>query len=342
MLKSIGTIVGIGAAVALAVTSFAQNSAPPVASSFNEVWKVVSETPNIASLQGRDMVEMAGDIELYGTSEEPKLPHHSGTLDVLASIASGAMLQAAKRTVHSSADYRTYFKKLVHANGICFSGLWQITEESGYSGLFEKGASALIIGRVSAASPQTTNNKARSFGFAGKLFPTLNPDEPVATANFFTVHDLNGTEVAHALDVAYTNEPPVNLSGIRNLPLKILNDIFALADKNPGVRPLYPIGQAGLREGAADVTPKWMRIRVASGVQNALVNDADFRNELSARNYPSGLLFTIEVSDTTKDTLSDAGWKKVGQIRTSPMITTFGCDRRLHFDHPKTKKPLTN
>lgn len=44
----------------------------------------------------------------------------------------------------------------------------------------------------------------RSFGFAGKLFPTLDPNEllKVHTANFFLIDDLGGTTANHYTDVA--------------------------------------------------------------------------------------------------------------------------------------------
>jgi hypothetical protein len=198
-----------------------------------------------------------------------------------------------------------------------------------------------MIGRISAAAPQTTNDGKRSFGFAGKLFPTMNPNEVVHTANFFTVHDLNGTDAKRFVDVALVNEPPVDLSGVLN-PLKILNAIFAVADINPGVRPLYPISRAGLAAGAPAVTPKWLRIRTAHDVTSPSATDADFRDEVSAVNYPRGLAFTIEVSDTTKDPNAESGWTTIGQIRSSVIAASFGCDRRLHFAHPKFKDPAVN
>jgi hypothetical protein len=323
MLKVAVVLVGLG----ISLSSFAAQK--PDGASFNEVWNVVTVAPEVTQ-------ENAADLALYGTSLNPTLPQYSSNIDIIKSIFNFSMVGAAKRTVNETVDYRPYFKKEVHANGICFAGVWEATEDSKFTGLFAKGATALMVGRVSAASPQTTNDDKRSFGFAGKLFPTLDPGLPVKTANFFTIQHLNGTDAAHVLDVAYVNEPPVDMSDI---PIRILNWIFSFADINPGVRPLYPIAQAGLPVTASDVTPQWMRIRVAPTVQNPNVHDADFRNELSARNYPQGLIFTVEVSDTTKDPLAVSGWNKIAQIRTSAMTTTFGCDRRLHFAHAKSKNP---
>ena len=49
--------------------------------------------------------------------------------------------QATERAVDSAADLRwgpdrKGFRRLVHPNGICLTGLWQITEDTGYSGYF--------------------------------------------------------------------------------------------------------------------------------------------------------------------------------------------------------------
>ena len=35
----------------------------------------------------------------------------------------------------------------MHPNGICLTGLWQITEDTGYSGYFRNGSRALVVGR---------------------------------------------------------------------------------------------------------------------------------------------------------------------------------------------------
>lgn len=337
MYKTIGAGAGVGLVVMIAMASFAQD-ATPGAASFNEVWAVVTEAPDIESPRNLEERQIVEDIEEYGTISNPTLPQFSGLTELGGAIISGALRTAAHRTVESHADYRPYLRKLVHGNGTCFSGKWEITAETAYTGLFKKGSSALMIGRISAATPQTTNDGERAFGFAGKLFPTSNPEEVVPTANFFTVDNLNSTNARQVLSVAYVNEPPLDLSGFFN-PLRVLINIFAAADINPHVRPLYPISQAGLAEPNIGITPKWMRIRTAPGVRKDSVRDSDFRNELSPRNYPNGLVFTIEVSDTTKDPLAGEGWTSIGQIRTSPMVTTFGCDRRLHFAHPAFRNP---
>src|SRR5205807_8505365 len=63
----------------------------------------------------------------------------------------------------------------------CFAGNWEITQDSPYSGFFRKGSQALMIGRLSAASPVTSRGEKRAFGFAGKIFPTTDAEDRKST-----------------------------------------------------------------------------------------------------------------------------------------------------------------
>jgi hypothetical protein len=81
---------------------------------------------------------------VWGAEGAPPLPVYEVSL---ASVIAGIMpfgkpwrfLQAVKRTVDSGADLRwgtdgKGFRRLLHPNGICLTGLWEITEETDYSG----------------------------------------------------------------------------------------------------------------------------------------------------------------------------------------------------------------
>ena len=305
--------------------------------SFNEVWKAVTDAPENYLTEA-----MKKDLRAYGTPGKPKLPRLSYPHNLLNSLKDGSLHAAAVQTFSSTDDYREYHRKPVHAHGICFAGEWKITEDSPYSGYFKRGSSALMIGRISTAPPITMHHSiiGRSFGFAGKIFPTANETERVRTANFFTIQDFVGTQDKQVVDVSFVNEPPeVDFKTLKGKPIKTINDVFEKVDRQPGVRPLYPISHAGQEEGTAVVTPKWMRIRVDPGWKSASAGAADFRAELTAKNYPNGLVFTVDVSDSTKDAKDDKGWRHIGQIRAKPMVTSFGCDRRLHFPHSKYDDP---
>ena len=84
---------------------------------------------------------------------------------------------AVMRTVDSHADLRwgtdgKGFRRLLHPNGVCLTGRWQITEETEYSGYFRKGSEALLVGRYSTCCTETQRGHTRSLALVGKLFPT--------------------------------------------------------------------------------------------------------------------------------------------------------------------------
>jgi hypothetical protein len=85
--------------------------------------------------------------------------------------------QAAERAVDSHADLRwgpigKGFRRLIHPNGIFLTGLWEITEDTDYSGYFRKNSQALVAGRYSTCCSETNRGQVRSLALVGKLFPT--------------------------------------------------------------------------------------------------------------------------------------------------------------------------
>ena len=65
-------------------------------------------------------------------------------------------------------------------------------------------------------------------------------------------------------------------------------------------------------------------------------NKQDFRLEVLKAFSDNGVLrFKIEVSNTTKDKDSHLGWNEIGTITEEKAYVNYGCDRRLHFGHPK-------
>jgi hypothetical protein len=328
-------------------SSLAADGPPKIGASYNEVWKVVTQRP-----QGKLTQQIEDDIKQYGSTSAPTLPQYSSKVAILMSMMNGKMKEAANRTIAAHEDYRDHFEKLVHANGICFSGNWEITEDGPYSGFFRKGSAGLIIGRISTASPVKSAEEPRSIGFAGKLFPTLDEKTVVKTANFFAMNNINATKIDQVANISYTNEPPKNLEGVLNYPLKVMNDIFEKTDLNPGIRPLYPIARLGETSKTALVVPKWIRIGLTSADQAGLstIKANDFRDEFRDKHKHSleknkrGLRFVVEVADAqatppfTSDGKDQRNWKAIGQIQVKEMVVEYGCDRRLHFAHPKSSE----
>lgn len=312
------------------ITGFALVLAQPVfaLSSFNEVREVLLDHKVVF-----DSPEAQAEADAYRKGD---LPRFEVTTAKLFSAGFSALKNAGVRTTTQHDDYYPRLAKLVHSNGVCFTGEWNMTEKSDYTGLFEPGTRALFVGRVSTTMGTINANEDRGFGFAGKIFPTENADEKVETANFFTVDVGLGQVIKHFADTSLTNEPELGKNwSVLRAGLRIAGAL-RLADKNPGFRPLYPIAQSSLKSGQVAKVPHWIKIEPAATV--AKVDESDFRKELDVKNHPEGLRMNVFVSDTTKDRTVATGWTRLGSIDLKESFVSYGCDRQLHFPHPKLEQ----
>jgi hypothetical protein len=244
--------------------------------------------------------------------------------------------RAAKRAIFDASDILPQFKKLVHANGICLIGKWRITEQNPYSGLFKKNTKSLIIGRASTTLSNTKRGEIRGFGFAGKIFPTLNRNQSVKTANFFLIDNLGGTYTSHYSDAQMTNEPKTfpsfsfSIFGMASLALEI-GRAFGLADKNSGIRQLYPISEPNLLNGETIKTPKWMMAQGLTEETNS--EEIDFRSEIIEHININGQL-TMNIFVAENEINGKKDWKKIGQMEFNRSFLSQECDQQLHFQHP--------
>lgn len=242
-----------------------------------------------------------------------------------------ALRQDAARTLREHADYYPSLTKRLHRNGICFAGMWQIDQPSPYSGYFKQGSTALLIGRASVSLTETKRGEPRGFAFAGKLFPTQNPTQAVPTVNFFVADVLSGIQRDHFLDVAMTNQPKL---GFRFAAIPVAFQIaraFQGLDNNAGYRPVDNIAELG--ESGNVRAPKFLMIKPVDGQSKS--EGVDFRQELQLPQPKIRTwLYEIWVSDQTHNP-SDKGWQQLGRIILTQSVVSFGCDRQLHFAHPK-------
>lgn len=297
-------------------------------SSFAEVSQVIldANTPMVSE-------QVAAELEVY---RQGKLPQYPMNMHSIFEFGSGLLERSAQRTIYIKDDYFDRLPKLLHPNGVCVMGRWQIYDNSPYSGAFASATQNLFVGRISVAMQETTKDASRGFGFAGKLFPTLSETEKVSTENLFTVDVLMGTKTQRFLDTATTNEPDLGFDfGLLKLGLKIASALKK-ADENPGFRPVKNLASMGVNPGIPIRYPHWIRLSAASStIKN---NQADFRSEVLQAVKDNGeLVFYIDGSETTSDRKSRTGWKRLGEVRVSEAVVSYGCDRRLHFAHPKLK-----
>jgi hypothetical protein len=249
-----------------------------------------------------------------------KLPFHAGLQLNLASLVQ--LFNASSRNLSDRRDIRPHFDKLVHANGICFTGVWRIDQPSPYTGYFARGSEGLLLARISVAGPRLLSGQRRAPGIAGKVFPTLDPQQKVKPGNFVTVAHLSGVKAKHLLDIPVLNQVTIGWDPGVNFVSRV---VFRLADSRPGYRLLHPISTLGVPPGGEVVTPDLMMLKVADGTPR--VDADDFRDELRLKNYPNNkLVYTINVKS-----FDEAAWTQLGVLEFTEDAVSEGGDKRLHF-----------
>ncbi len=84
-------------------------------------------------------------------------------------------------------------------------GTWNITTATPWTGYFSQGSKGLLIARGSPATGLAKRGEYRPFGLAGKIFPTLDPDASVKTANFILT-DVTQVPLNHFVDSKFDND----------------------------------------------------------------------------------------------------------------------------------------
>jgi hypothetical protein len=300
--------------------------------------------------------------EVWGRDPQQQFPNYEVTL---GSVLRGLLpfgkqyifRQATERTVDSHADLRwgsdgEGFRRLLHPNGVCLTGRWEITEETNYSGYFRKGSQALTVARYSTCCTETRRGHTRSLAMVGKLFPTMdsNHPQPLLTASFITQQDIAGEDTDYINDAELRNAPDVHAwrrgSGVPTL--LVTGALFQRVDKEPAHRQLYQIAELGKPENEPTRAPVYMRLLVAPE-QPRIEGDAlDFRDEVMAQIFDRGdlsprrnLIFIIEVTDEGSrrgpgvfQRLTFNNWRRIGKLTFDNAVVSYNGDFVIHFNHP--------
>jgi len=299
---------------------------------------------------------------VWGGDNEPALPTYEVTLPgflrgILPLGKPYLFRQATERAVDSHADLRwgsdgKGFRRLLHPNGVCLTGLWDITEETEYSGYFRQGSRALTVARYSTCCTETRRGHIRSLAMVGKLFPTVdsNHEEPLPTANFITQENIAGERTDYINDAELRNAPDVYAwrrgSGV---PILLITGVlFQRVDKEPSHRQLYQIAELGKAQNEPTRTPEFMRLLVAPEQPRIKGEGLDFRDEVMAQIFDKGdptpkrtLTFLIEVSDEgssrgpgvyQRRTFSN--WRRIGRLTFDNAVVSYNGDFVIHFNHP--------
>ena len=275
---------------------------------------------------------------------------------------SWVLLDAAKRTLASAADLRwgtdrKGFRRLLHPNGVCLTGMWEITEETPYSGYFAKGSRALLVARYSTCCTETRRGRMRSLAMVGRLYPTTDPHhpEPLPTANFITQQDIAGEKVQSINEAVLRNAPNTTLPrrGLGAPVLMATGLALKIAETQPTIRQVYQIAELGKPPEQPTRAPEFMQLTVAPEQPVIPGDDLDFRDEVMAQIYDPGdpapkrkLVFRIETSDTgtthgsaaVKEWRNITGWRAIGTMTFDAACVSYNGDRVLHFQHPPWRK----
>jgi hypothetical protein len=300
--------------------------------------------------------------KVWGREGEPPLPSQEQTIK---SVFGGLLSygrpprfeRAAERSLDSGADLRwgpdgKGFARLLHPNGVCLFGRWQITEDTPYSGYFARGKTALVVARYSSGAGGNLRGRVRSQALVGKLFPTMDPDHtmPLRTANFITQQDIGGerTESINAAELLNAPNVTVFRRGPAGTLLIKVAVVFRRVDQEPTVRQLYPIAELGKPAGEPTRAPAFMRLRVVPEQPVIPGADLDVRDEVMAQIFDRGdpvpkrtLTFTIEITDegTTSGTpfrvrRTFRNWRRIGSMVFDNAVVSYNGDAVIHFTHP--------
>ncbi len=304
--------------------------------------------------------------KVWGAEGEPPLPR---SLVTIASVYKGILpfgrpflfRQAAERAVDSHADLRwgvdgKGFRRIVHPNGVCLTGLWEITEATPYSGAFSEGSRALAIGRYSTCCSEVSRGEVRSLSLVGKLYPTTDPDpaEPLETASFITQEDIGGLRTAYINDAELRNAPDITpwRRGKAVPILALAGLLFTLVDPKGTLRQLYQIAELGKAADEPTRAPQFMRLLVATDQPRLEGEAIDLRDEVMAQIFDRGdpiprrrLVFDIEVTDDGHglDLLGLVRWKlenwrRIGRLSFDDAVVSYNGDHVIHFNHPGWRK----
>jgi hypothetical protein len=304
--------------------------------------------------------------KVWGGAGEPPLPVYNVNLPgVLRGILPFGQphffREAVARAVDSASDLRwgtdsKGFRRIIHPNGICLTGSWEISEQTPYSGYFQSASRALVVGRYSTCCKETRRGHERSLSLVGKLFPTTDPghSEPLRTANFITQEDIGGDRTDYINDAELRNAP--NTTSWRRgfgVPVLLVEAIFfGKIDKEPTQRQLYQIAELGKPGGEPTRAPTYMRLLVDSAQPRIPGEALDFRDEIMAHIFDRGdpvakrtLTFHIEVTDegSTRgpnflQRRSFANWRRIGRLTFDNAVASYNGDFVIHFTHPTWRR----
>ncbi|HVG71141.1 MAG TPA: hypothetical protein VM819_09530 [Vicinamibacterales bacterium] len=300
----------------------------------------------------------------WGGGEERPLPIYAVRLRyALAGLwRRWRFQQASDRSIDSRADLRwgddrLGFRRILHPNGVCLFGTWEIDPDAGgdYTGHFAPGSRALLIARYSVCCTETRSGEYRSLSLVGKVYPTLDAAHAnkLRPASFITQEDLGGSKSYAIGDVELRNAPDITpWARGWGLPVFLLTGfVLGRTDQQNAVRQLYEVAELGKPSGQPTRAPEFIRLLAPRSPDDARAAGVDFRDEILGHIYDPGdpvprrtLTFDIEVSDTGQRRgllvrrWQITGWRRIGRLVFSEAVASYNGDFVLHYPHPAWRR----
>jgi hypothetical protein len=300
----------------------------------------------------------------WGGGEERPLPIYAVRLRyALAGLwRRWRFQQASDRSIDSRADLRwgddrLGFRRILHPNGVCLFGTWEIDPDAGgdYTGHFAPGSRALLIARYSVCCTETRSGEYRSLSLVGKVYPTLDAAHAnkLRPASFITQEDLGGSKSYAIGDVELRNAPDITpWARGWGLPVFLLTGfVLSRTDQQNAVRQLYEVAELGKPSGQPTRAPEFIRLIAPRSPDDARAAGVDFRDEILGHIYDPGdpvprrtLTFDIEVSDTGQRRgllvrrWQITGWRRIGRLVFSEAVASYNGDFVLHYPHPAWRR----
>jgi hypothetical protein len=241
------------------------------------------------------------------------------------------------------------YRRLLHPNGICLTGKWEITAETPYSGYFRNGSRGLVVARYSTCCSETRRGYTRSLAMVGRIWPTTDPEhaQPLPSASFITQEDIGGADTPNINQALLRNAPditPARRGGVSGLlSFMATGIVLTLTDKQVGIRQVYEIAELGKPDGEPTRSPEFMQFTVPPEQPVIPGDDLDFRDEIMAQVYDTpqhSLTFRIETSDTgtihtgVNQRSEITGWRQIGTMTFAAAVASYNGDHVIHVHHP--------
>lgn len=300
---------------------------------------------SFASAQGSSFSELRSAI--YAQPQGANLPAYPGlaTWDVVKNLfgseerpTHGLGVQSRRILVDTRDVRDTREQKWLHPRGACAEARWIITESSSATGLFAAGTTVPAIVRFSTGDASSSYpTEGRIFGMAVKLFPTMDPNHRVQTANIITLDQfgferskrpfLLASEASGGEPIYFTNVAPA-----RSALGKFLSTFFDRFDQPNFARPLYATAASNLGGGylSSYVAPYEIRFVADERVMpRPWKTYSDFRLELQDRPVKPRFLWIVLQSFDGRNQIA----KPIGRLELGDFVVSEFCDLSLRFHH---------